>query len=70
MIRYHSFYPWHQDGAYQILMNDHDREMLRWVRAFQPYDLYSKSDSPPDVERLRPFYSDLIDEYFPPVLAW
>lgn len=70
MIRYHSFYPWHQESAYQILMNDHDREMLRWVRAFQPYDLYSKSQSPPDVERLKPYYSELIDEFFPKVLAW
>ena len=70
MIRYHSFYPWHHDGAYQQLMNDDDREMLLWVQKFQSYDLYSKSDSPPDVELLKPFYSELIDEFFPPVLAW
>ena len=70
MIRYHSFYPWHHDGAYQQLMNDDDREMLLWVQKFQPYDLYSKSDSPPDVEQLKPFYTELIDQFFPPVLAW
>src|SRR5438552_1205302 len=29
MIRYHSFYPWHQAGAYHEFMNDQDREMLR-----------------------------------------
>src|SRR5262245_2137384 len=43
MIRYHSFYPGHKEGAYDHLMNDHDREMFQWVRAFNPYDLYSKA---------------------------
>ena len=70
MIRYHSFYPAHREGAYQYLMNDHDREMFDWVRQFNPYDLYTKSHEPPDVEALRPYYEDLIDEFFPPVLAW
>ncbi len=42
MIRYHSFYPGHREGAYDHLMNDHDREMFEWVRKFNPYDLYSK----------------------------
>ncbi len=70
MIRYHSFYAAHREGAYQNLMNDHDREMFKWVRAFNPYDLYSKAEAPPDVKELRPFYEDLIAEYFPPALAW
>jgi inositol oxygenase len=70
MIRYHSFYPAHREGAYAHLMNQHDREMFAWVRAFNPYDLYSKGADRPDVARLRPFYEDLIAEYFPPVLRW
>jgi inositol oxygenase len=70
MIRYHSFYAAHREGAYSHLMNDHDREMFAWVRAFNPYDLYSKTPVRPDVTRLRPFYEDLIAEYFPPVLRW
>ncbi len=70
MIRYHSFYPAHRDVEYDYLMNDHDREMFRWVRAFNPYDLYSKSAARPDVKKLKPFYDDLIAEYFPPVLRW
>jgi len=49
MIRYHSFYPWHREGAYDYLMNEKDREMLPWVQAFNPYDLYSKADEPPNV---------------------
>jgi len=70
MLRYHSFYPWHKEGQYDYLLNDKDRKMLRWVQAFNPYDLYTKSHEKPDLEKLRPFYDDLIKEYFPPVLKW
>ena len=70
MIRYHSCYPIHKEGAYQYLMNAHDREMFRWVDAFNPYDLYSKSDTKPDVEKLKPYYQELIAEFFPRELRW
>jgi inositol oxygenase len=70
MIRYHSFYAAHREGAYGHLMNDHDRRMFAWVRAFNPYDLYSKAEAPPNVARLRPFYQDLIAEFFPSRLSW
>lgn len=65
MIRYHSFYPWHQENAYSYLMDSHDKEMLEAVRAFNKYDLYSKIDEAYDIETLRPYYLDLIDEFFP-----
>ena len=70
MIRYHSFYPGHREGEYQHLMNDQDRKMFEWVRAFNPYDLYTKSHEKPNVEKLRPFYQDLIAEFFPEKLRW
>lgn len=70
MIRYHSFYPWHTEGAYGHLTDDTDRKMLPWVRAFNPYDLYSKAAARPDVAALRPYYQDLIAEFFPPVIDW
>lgn len=70
MLRYHSFYPGHREGEYDYLMNDHDRKMFEWVRAFNPYDLYTKSHQKPDVEKLRPFYEDLINEYLPGKLDW
>jgi len=53
MIRYHSFYPWHSAGAYHDLMDEHDVKMLEAVRAFNPYDLYSKSDEVPRVDELK-----------------
>ncbi|KAK6836660.1 inositol oxygenase [Apiospora arundinis] len=64
MIRYHSFYPWHKENAYRHLMDSHDEAMLEAVRAFNPYDLYSKSDGVPDIQELKPYYLDLINEYF------
>jgi inositol oxygenase len=70
MIRYHSFYPAHKENAYRQLMNEHDHEMLEWVRLFNNYDLYSKSDERPNVKALKPFYQELIAEYFPPALCW
>jgi inositol oxygenase len=70
MIRYHSFYPGHREGEYGYLMNDRDREMFEWVRKFNPYDLYSKSDARLDPQQLRPYYEELIAEYFPPSLRW
>lgn len=65
MIRYHSCYPIHREGAYEYLMNDHDREMFQWVRAFNPYDLYSKGQAKPDPAALRPYYEALIEKYLP-----
>lgn len=71
MIRYHSFYPWHREGAYRELMCEKDWEMLKAVQAFNPYDLYSKSDSVPDVNQLKPYYMELLDEFFPQkVVRW
>ena len=70
MIRYHSFYPAHREGAYAHLMNDADRKYFNAVKAFNPYDLYTKSAERPDAEKLRPFYEDLWNEFFPPQLAF
>ncbi|HMV86886.1 MAG TPA: inositol oxygenase family protein [Blastocatellia bacterium] len=70
MLRYHSCYPVHREGAYQHLLSKQDEELLYSVRAFNPYDLYSKCDTVPDVEALRPFYQELIAEYFPARIKW
>lgn len=70
MIRYHSFYPAHRDGEYTYLMNQQDRQMFKWVQAFNPYDLYTKSHQRPNLKELRPFYDGLINEYFPATLSW
>ncbi len=70
MLRFHSFYPWHREGAYEYLLNDHDRAMLPWVNKFNPYDLYTKSHEKPDAKKLKPFYDELIHEFFPDKVRW
>ena len=70
MIRYHSCYPVHREGAYEYLMDGKDRIMFEWVRKFNPYDLYSKSSERPKLADVKPYYEDLVAEYFPNKIAW
>jgi inositol oxygenase len=70
MLRFHSFYAWHREGEYEYLMDDHDREMLKWVKLFNPYDLYSKSPNPPNLQELKPYYENLIKKYLPETLKF
>ena len=70
MIRFHSCYPIHREGAYGHLLNDEDRKMFQWVRRFNPYDLYTKHDQRPDTDRLLPYYEELVSKYFPDELQW
>lgn len=70
MIRYHSFYAQHRENAYEHLMDEHDHEMFEWVKKFNPYDLYSKVPTPPNVKELKPYYEGLIAKYLPATLRF
>lgn len=70
MLRYHSFYAWHREGAYDYLLDNHDRKMLPWVKLFNPYDLYSKSPTPPNWDELKPYYEKLVEKYLPATLKF
>ena len=70
MIRYHSFYAWHREGAYSYLLDDTDRAMLPWVQKFNPYDLYSKNPDRPQLADLKPFYEDLMAKYLPATIKF
>jgi inositol oxygenase len=70
IVRYHSFYAWHREGAYAQLTATADAEKLAAVRRFNPFDLYSKSDVRPDWGALRPYYESLVAEYLPEELQW
>jgi inositol oxygenase len=63
MIRFHSFYPWHEKRAYTHLQAPDDLETLKWVKEFNKFDLYSKGDAIPDVEKLKPYYKSLLEKY-------
>ncbi len=70
MLRFHSFYPWHRHDAYKYFENEKDKAMLEWVRKFNPYDLYSKGNTKPNLVQLKPYYDDLFAEFLPEKLAW
>jgi inositol oxygenase len=70
MIRFHSFYAWHREGEYDWLCDDHDRAMLPWVQAFNPFDLYTKAPAELSWNALRPLYEQMINRYLPSTLAW
>ncbi|MEM7476136.1 MAG: inositol oxygenase family protein [Planctomycetota bacterium] len=70
MIRYHSCYPIHKEGAYAHLLKEEDQHSLDWVAAFNHYDLYTKRDERMQVTELKPYYENLISEYFPEKIAW
>jgi len=65
MVRYHSFYPWHTEGAYEHLTTKRDQEfVLPWIKEFNKFDLYSKGDEVPDIEKLwEEYYSPLCEKY-------
>ncbi len=69
IIRFHSFYPMHQGGAYRHLMNDKDLANLKWVKAFQKFDLYSKAHTKYDPKALKPVYQKMIEKYAPHRIA-
>jgi inositol oxygenase len=70
MIRYHSFYAQHREQAYNHLLDAHDQEMFKWVRLFNPYDLYSKAPTPPNWRELKPYYENLVAKYLPATLKF
>ena len=38
--------------------------MKPWVQRFNKYDLYTKENKPLDIEKLKPYYTELFIEYF------
>jgi inositol oxygenase len=70
MLRYHSFYAQHRENAYDYLLDDHDREMFKYVDLFNPYDLYSKVPTPPNWTELKPWYEELVAKYLPDTIRF
>jgi len=68
VIRYHSLYPWHDQGAYVRLESAYDRQMKGWVKLFNQHDLYTKRNSHFSNEKMaemRGYYDGLIKKYLP-----
>lgn len=69
IIRYHSFYAFHQYQSYDYLANEYDNKMLPLLQKFQKCDLYSKLDKNINIKeyvaKRIEYYKVLIKKYFP-----
>ena len=63
MIRYHSFYPWHTGGGYTKLLDKKDEQYLEWIRDFNKYDLYTKSEKIHDLDEIKDYYLPIAEKY-------
>ncbi|CAN5893598.1 hypothetical protein BH24BAC1_BH24BAC1_15130 [soil metagenome] len=63
MVRYHSFYPWHSEGSYEKLTNKKDDQYKEWIKDFNQYDLYSKSNHLYHLEELKEYYNPIAEKY-------
>ncbi|MEX0289419.1 MAG: inositol oxygenase family protein [Flavobacteriaceae bacterium] len=63
MIRFHSFYPWHSGGSYSELLNEEDKQYLEWIRDFNKYDLYTKSNQTYALEDIKEHYAPIAEKY-------
>lgn len=71
VIRFHSFYPWHAEGGYSEFADETDQCMLKWLKEFNQFDLYSKSDEIANTrDELKKYYKNLVERYIPGVLQW
>jgi inositol oxygenase len=73
IIRYHSLYPWHDQGAYAELESDLDRQMKGWVKIFNQHDLYTKKNvefTDEKMAEMRSYYDGLISKYLPETLLF
>lgn len=64
IIRYHSFYAYHTENDYFYFQNDKDISFFKYLKDFNQYDLYTKSEHILDINKLKPYYSSLIKKYF------
>lgn len=63
MIRYHSFYPWHTGGSYRQFLSHKDEQYLAWIRDFNRYDLYTKSQKTYSLDAIKEHYLPIAHKY-------
>jgi len=64
IIRFHSLYPHHKHNAYHHLLDMKDLEYFHWLKLFNKYDLYTKSENNLyNIDQLKSYYQNLINKY-------
>jgi len=64
MVRFHSLYAYHDKLEYMHFQSEKDKSIFHWLKLFNQYDLYSKSDTLYDHDTLKEYYTGLIRKYF------
>ncbi len=64
IARFHSLYAYHDKQEYFRFQSEKDKLFFKTLKKFNKYDLYSKSDDIFDIEKLKPYYINLINKYF------
>lgn len=63
IIRFHSFYPWHQHQAYSEYADETDLYSLPLLQQFSRADLYTKHNQPLDPKQYKTYYDKLMRKY-------
>ena len=69
MIRYHSFYAWHREGAYGYLLDDTTARCCRGCRS-SIRTTCTRRIPTAAARRLKPYYEDLIAKYLPATIRF
>jgi inositol oxygenase len=70
ILRFHSLYTWHKGGAYSQFMAPGDEALIKSVKDFNQFDLYTKASDPVNTDEVRAYYTDLALKFCPAVLNW
>lgn len=73
IIRYHSCYALHSGEAYKEYLKPEDATTIKDLKMFQGFDLYTKTDKElgnEALQKLWPYYEQLIKKYCPGELKW
>ena len=64
IIRFHSLYVYHEQNEYNKFQSQKDKDMFKYLKLFNKYDLYSKTDDISSINDLKCYYNELIKKYF------
>ena len=70
ILRFHSFYPAHYENGYTFFRNEEDQKLMPYLKLFQKYDLYTKQDQEIELDKVLPFYKELVSEFLPETIQW
>ena len=63
IIRFHSLYVYHKHDEYKHLTNDKDKRLLRYLKLFNKYDLYTKCKNKEVTNEMKDYYKNLVNKY-------